>query len=643
MIQKTTKYFLLSVLCLITWTSLAAANNNDKEESQAQIKKSIESNLKKIIYFDSIKNVDSLDFYLEIGERLCEKTKLSRTEKSDLHYSVGQIYSLVGSGYYRKNELAEALIFFEKAVNIFHLLDIKNELARSLNNLAIIYLKIGNQTKALKYLHRSTSIFIDTKDSIATALGYNSIAKIYRDQVDLPRTQEYLDKALYIARKLNNSDVLSSVLNSTAGLKKELGDVEGALSMYSEALSFAKNAENEMKSALILNNLGVIHKEMGELEEAKAYFERAYKISIDNNSTFGKVFTLINLADYYYLSQNYFKALEFSKQAFEISEHTANNEGKYKSVLLLIKISEEQKDWERTAFYQKILIKYNEKNEKQIIEQISNQETIRYKLEKDKIISNNKEVQAQLNSEKEMQRLNFYYIILVMIFIVLITFSLIIYSRLRSSREANKNITKQSEERKLLLQEVHHRVKNNFQIVSSMLRLQSYNFDNEILRQNFEEAVNRINAMAIVRDVIYRQEKFSDIDSKTYLEKLVKNLHRSGDSRILIAIESEEIPFKIETLINLGIALNELITNSFKHAFNDTIFQPKISISLKTIDHKTYELIYKDNGIGINQDDYKSSFGMELIETIISNFDGEVTFAPEMNWNTLIKITFTED
>ena len=145
-----------------------------------------------------------------------------------------------------------------------------------------------------------------------------------------------------------------------------------------------------MKSALILNNLGVIHKEMGELEKAKAYFERAYKISIDNNSTFGKVFKLINLADYYYLSKNYLKALEFSKEAFEISEQTAINEGKYKSILLLIMISEEQKDWESTAFYQKILIKYNATKEKQIIEQISNQETIRYKLEKDKIITNNK-------------------------------------------------------------------------------------------------------------------------------------------------------------------------------------------------------------------------------------------------------------
>jgi two-component sensor histidine kinase len=515
-------------------------------------------------------------------------------------------------------------------------------LAESLNNRAVIYSRIGNQTKALDCFNKSNHLYIEIEDSNGIAMGYYNISSIYRDKDDLQRAQEYLDKALTVARRVGNPDVLSNVLNSMAGLRKELGNQDGALATYCEALSISRNAEDKMTSALILNNLGVIYKEIGDLKEAKKYYERAYKISIANNASFKSVFILVNIAEYYYLIKDYKKAFELADEALKKAVETSNDEAKYDVIIVLIQIFEEQKNWEKTVYYQKKLIECKERKEKQIIEQISQYETILYKLEKDQFEVKSREVEAKLKREKEIQRGNFYYAIFIIILVVLLAFLLTFYLRLRSSRVKNKNITKQSEERKLLLQEIHHRVKNNFQIVSSMLRLQSYGFDNEELRQNFEEAVNRINAMAIVHDVIYRQEKFSDIDAKTYLEKLIGNLHKMGDSRITISIDSEEIPFKIETLINLGIALNELITNSFKHAFDDNILNPKIKISLRTIEEKSYELNYKDNGVGINEDTYKSNFGMELIETIIDNFDGEVLLAKEKDWNTVIRITFKE-
>src|SRR5690554_6492231 len=287
-------------------------------------------------------------------------------------------------------------------------------------------------------------------------------------------------------------------------------------------------------------------------------------------------------------------------------------------------------------------MKQNQAIEKNAIDQVAQQELIRLKLENDRFLAETELAKQTIAIEKKNQRQSILYILLGVLFVLLLVALFIIYLRLRSSRERNKYITRQSEERKLLLKEVHHRVKNNFQIVSSMLRLQSYNFDNEELRLNFEEAVNRINAMAIVHDVIYRQEKFRDINSKTYLEKLIQTLHKTGESRILINVESEEIPFKIETLINLGIAINELITNSFKHAFKLGDEQPKIHISLHTIAEKTYELNYKDNGVGLSKDSYSSNFGMDLIETIIDNYEGTVQIVEDKDWSTAIKITFKE-
>lgn len=640
MVFKSHNLLIFFVFCLLSFSIKAHPRNYDPAVEVTN--EAIKHNLKKILFFDSIRNPDSLHYYVSRGYNLCNQIDGTSSEDSDLIESIAHTFNFYGISHYNSNDLAEALMGFQKAMVLYKKIDNKYELAACLNNMAIIYIKIGNQPKSLNLLHQSTSIFIDIKDSIGIALGYNSIAKIYRDQKDYQRTQEYLDRALFVGRKLKNPDVLSGILNSIAGLKKEMGDQEEALEMYNEALIISETAEDKIKYALLLNNLGVIHKDLGNLESAKDYFERAYKITVSHNSYYGKVFTLVNLGDYYFLSGDYNKAYELTQEALDISEEKVIDEGKYKAIIELIKIFEGQEDWKKTAYYQSILIKHKEKIRQQTIAQISQQETIRFKLERERFIAQNREDKERLMREKEHQRLNFLYIIFSVLFVMLLTFSMIVYFRLRSSREMNREITKQSEERKLLLQEVHHRVKNNFQLVSSMLRLQSYSFNNEVLSRNFEEAINRINAMAIVHDVIYRQEKFSDIDAKTYLEKLVKNLHRTGDNRIIISIHSEEIPFRIETLINLGIALNELITNSFKHAFNDQMEQPAIEISLSTIKEKTYEIIYKDNGVGIDKESSNSSFGMELIETIISNFEGEVLIIEDEEWKTLIKITFKE-
>src|SRR5690554_1693572 len=129
---------------------------------------------------------------------------------------------------------------------------------------------------------------------------------------------------------------------------------------------------------------------------------------------------------------------------------------------------------------------------------------------------------------------------------------------------------------------------------------------------------------------------------KTSIEKLIEQLKNTGDHRVLFEVDSEEIPFKIETLINLGIALNEMITNSFKHAFNQDNIQPKIFISFHAIGEKEYEINYKDNGIGISKETYTSNFGMDLIETIFENYEGEIKLVEDQEWNTSIKITFKE-
>ncbi|WP_417264839.1 tetratricopeptide repeat protein [Brumimicrobium sp.] len=614
---------------------------NNSEEEVLNIDH-FEQALTRLVYLDSIQEIDSLIQYIPKAKALCGRINKFKTKDFELLNAVGDVYDYIAYWHYKNNQLTDALVDFTHAHEIYLHTGNKRSEATALNNKAVIYSTLGNKIESLKNFHKTINIFLDLGDSTGIVTGYSNIAKIYRQQKDFQSAQNYLEKAGDIVRNMNKPLLLSRIINGLGGIKREMGELELALSLYREALALTKSAGNQVLTAQILNNIGVVYLEKEDYKEALKYFEESYEIANSINSEPGKGHTLNNLAKYYTKNNNTEKALDYAKEALKIGKTIKNDEIIRKSTALIFEIYQSQENWKEAFIYQELLMKQNQAIEKNAIDQVAQQELIRLKLENDRFLAETELAKQTIAIEKKNQRQSILYILLGVLFVLLLVALFIIYLRLRSSRERNKYITRQSEERKLLLKEVHHRVKNNFQIVSSMLRLQSYNFDNEELRLNFDEAVNRINAMAIVHDAIYRQEKFKDIDSKTYLEKLIEQLKNTGDHRVLFEVDSEEIPFKIETLINLGIALNEMITNSFKHAFNQDNIQPKIFISFHAIGEKEYEINYKDNGIGISKETYTSNFGMDLIETIFENYEGEMKLVEDQEWNTSIKITFKE-
>jgi len=633
-------YWLLCVLAISS--SSLAANEKNQPELKVDIQH-IYDVYYKILYFDSLEIKDSLFYYVDYGYSMCNELDLNTVDSKKVQLTIAEIYYYYGGTNYFRNEIFESINGYEKAIEIFKKYDIKNKYADCLTNLATNFSKVGQEPKALELMHKATSIFIDLNDSEGIMIGYRSIGLLYKRQKDYVRSHEYLNKALKISKETDDVDASIYLLISIAVMHYFNDNLEEALPFYQEALKLSELTEDELVKANVYSNFGEFYKNTGDFDNAKIYFDKAIVLIDKADSDYKRSFMFINYSDYYYLKGDYQQAILFADKALSLSEKIKNKRAEYIILNILLKIYEKLEDTDKLALYQKRVIEHLNEHKDQLNEQINQQETVRFKLDKQKIIAENKQDKHKLDQEHEDQERNYFYLLIASLFVILLTFSLIIYFRLRTMRAHNKYITKQSEERKILLQEVHHRVKNNFQIVSSMLRLQSYSFEDEVLRQNLEEAVNRINAMAIVHNVIYRQEKFRDIDAKNYLERLVENLHKTGDSRIIITIESEEIPFKIETLINLGIALNELITNSFKHAFNEGITQPKINISLRKIKDKNFELRYKDNGVGFSEGNYKSSFGMELIDTIISNYEGEVVYGSEKDWNTVIVITFEEE
>jgi two-component sensor histidine kinase len=188
-------------------------------------------------------------------------------------------------------------------------------------------------------------------------------------------------------------------------------------------------------------------------------------------------------------------------------------------------------------------------------------------------------------------------------------------------QKTNILVNQQNEEKTVMLKEIHHRVKNNLQIVTSLLRLQARELKDKETIEQFGEATNRILAMSLIHDKMYQTNDLAKIDFKNYIESLTKDLIDSYSINIPIKtdINSEIQLISPKFLVSIALLFNELITNSLKHGFKGKTVG-EIKIIIKT-ENKKVKLSYFDNGKW-QQPSTTSSFGLELIETLTEHLDG---------------------
>jgi len=197
-------------------------------------------------------------------------------------------------------------------------------------------------------------------------------------------------------------------------------------------------------------------------------------------------------------------------------------------------------------------------------------------------------------------------------------------------------------EKDILLQEIHHRVKNNMQIISSLLNLQITYLDDEEAVNLLKESQNRVRSMAIIHEKLYQSNDFTKINITEYINSLVNGLFYSYSikNHINSIINVDDVELNIETAVPVGLILNELISNSLKHGF--ATGSGEVYIKLKTVDDK-YEMIVGDNGIGFPKDiDFQKteSLGLQLVNNLVNQIDGEIEL--NLNHGTEFKITFLE-
>ena len=188
------------------------------------------------------------------------------------------------------------------------------------------------------------------------------------------------------------------------------------------------------------------------------------------------------------------------------------------------------------------------------------------------------------------------------------------------------------EEKEVLLKEVHHRVKNNLQIVRSLIRFQTDKVSDPRTMELFNECVNRVGAMALVHEQTYMSKDLANIDVGNYLNSLIRDLVSAYNIRLKLHMDVD-IQVKtlgVDTLTPLGLLLNEVISNSFKHAFTGRE-EGTIIVHLSGTEEGGLHLRVGDDGVGIPDHgkwEKPNSLGMELIQTLAGQLNGTMDLQP---------------
>jgi len=212
-------------------------------------------------------------------------------------------------------------------------------------------------------------------------------------------------------------------------------------------------------------------------------------------------------------------------------------------------------------------------------------------------------------------------------------------------RQNESRVMNSLKEKEVLLREIHHRVKNNMAVISSLLSLQSEYVEDEKSLSLFKESQSRIKSMALIHEKLYQSDDFAHINVSDYVKSLAGNIYssfRTGDAEVKLNVNIDDLNLDIDTLIPCGLIINEILTNSFKHAF-DGHDDPEITITMKKAGDENVTLSISDNGCGL-PDGYDISnptgLGHRLIKPLIKQIRG--TMEVHVEGGTKFKLTFPE-
>ncbi len=495
--------------------------------------------------------------------------------------SIAKSIAQVGVAYDIKGVPDSALIYFLEAIKIQEELKDSVGLSFTYNNMGLMYYAQYDYSSALKYLNKSLLIDRLINDDESAAGSMINIGIIYTYLDSLNKSADLYEEAYQLYAELKSERGMITALSNMGKVYFAQKQYQKALINYLKVEEFYKNQEvNAEAESSIYNSLANTYLKLAQYPQALIYANKDLDICIEANLLNKKQFAYETLNEIYKVQGNYEKAHEYLKKYTDLRD----------SILT--------KD--RTQVIEEMQTKYEtEKTEKELAE-------VRFEKEKEKL--------KHQTETQVLYGLSAFFIVLLVFLFFGFRSKQKINRLLKDKNQLNETIIEQKE---MMLGEVHHRVKNNLQLINSIVELQAMDTGNENSSIVLNDIQKRINAIAELHQFLYQTDDVEKVDVSQYLTSLVEGLRQSFDKEThQIQIISSIAPMflDIKTAVPIGLIVNELITNALKYAFNGKD-EGRIEISLKKKENQLI-LIIKDNGVGINEKKESTSFGTKMIKSL---------------------------
>lgn len=571
-----------------------------------------------------------------------------------LHQKLFFYHYRISSDYAKAVQLGENLLLKDDYIKLKPKREICGRLKR-------IYLRIGYLHKYIEMIGIEKSIisqlnpnekhgfeeFSDLAKAYLLLKNYDEAISNYKTQLGLFDETDYYGQ--------------SSILNNLGYTFFNAKQYDSAYYYYNKAISqLKKHTPNAKEKQYVQHFLNVIEANKAEIDVINGNYTKgieAYKKEINSAEAVGE-FNISasgknNLAFLYYLQGNYNDALQLLKQAESDIHKIHDVEALSENLNLKAKINLAQGHQATADHIFEIRQQLTDSISKAKTKNLTEVAAILYETNlKDSAIKAQK---LQL-SEQKNELLNAAYwrwILILIIFsiVVLLIITYVFFKRLKLQKEQIESqkilVDNSLKQKEIMLKEIHHRIKNNLQIVSSLLEKQGHIANDPTVKRIMKDSQSRIQSIALVHQKLYQIEDFKSIDFNDYATEIVTKIAQTFKLKgveIIPVIEIPNVQFNIDTIIPLGLILNELITNCYKYAFQNRS-HGNIWVILKATEMNSYELRIEDNGIGFQKDmekTLKNTIGIAMVKGLAWQLKGQLKYYHKANKTTFI-VTFKID
>lgn len=596
---------------------------------------------------EHIKSLSDDNLKLQYAE---EELKLA-TELENALFKADALEQL-GNISYKRGDYDKVLECDTLRLAIMYQLNDKMGIAHSLNNIGITYRIRGDLAKAIDYYLKSLKIKEEIGDQKGAVKTLNNIGLIYREQQEHDKAREYFQRGLDINTTIKDSVGIGFSYSHIGTSYFDAGWFGGDTSNFQiaskwsqKSLAILEEIGDQSGIARLLNNIGFNYYRLKQFERSIGYYKRSLAIKEELGDKRAIGLTLRNLGNSLYELERYDESIFYQEQGLVVAQEigwiddieraasslsgTYQTLGNYEKALEMFMLEVEMRDSIQ-----------NEQNTKEIIRQEYKYEYAKKALSDSLEFAKREAIQVlELDKQEAIlsrQRIALFSALAGLILVFALGFSL--YKGKKKSDQQNK-------EKEALLQEIHHRVKNNLQIIISLLRLQHRRVEDKEGQRVLEESMGRIKTMSLIHQNLYQSENLGETGFKTYLEELMGHIMSNFQDVSDIKFELKGLNFYLDTEKSIPLALiaHEWVNNIYKHAFPNN----KGSVTINLLEEEgSYKIQIADDGVGISKEELmasKTSLGAKIIRTLSRQIDAVLDVDRRDEGGTLLQLTLKKE